>query len=159
MRGSRSEGLSIIKNRFIIWVATGGGTGYSPIAPGTCGSIVGLFLFLPLALLPLTLYGLVLAGIIALGVWSAGEAEVLLASKDASCIVIDEIAGILLAYMAVPMSVAPLLVGLVLFRLFDIIKPVPRLEVIPGGWGVMLDDLLAGLLAQAGVRLLLLLSS
>ena len=95
---------------------------------------------------------------IALGVWSAGKAEQQLARKDASCIVIDEIAGILLAYLAVPISVLPLLVGFVLFRLFDIIKPLPRLETLPGGWGVMLDDLLAGLLAQCGARLFLLMT-
>ena len=95
---------------------------------------------------------------IALGVWSAGKAEQLLACKDASCIVVDEIAGILLAYLAVPIAVLPLLVGFILFRLFDIIKPVPRLEALPGGWGVMLDDMMAGLLAQCGVRLFLLLA-
>jgi phosphatidylglycerophosphatase A len=144
-----------IKAHLIRFLATGGYSGYAPVAPGTCGSAVGLLLFLPLALLPVPIYGIVLVGVIALGVWAAGEAEQLL-GKDASPIVIDEIAGILLAYFAMPVAYSPLVAGFVLFRLFDIYKPLPQLEQFPGGWGVMLDDLFAGLLVQCCVRLLIL---
>ncbi len=86
------------------WVATGGYVGYSPIAPGTCGSGLGLLLFFLFTLLPLPLYGVALGGLIILGVWTAGMAEQLLGSKDAAPIVIDEIAGILLTYFAVPVA-------------------------------------------------------
>lgn len=120
--------------------------------------MLGVVLFFPLALLPLPLYGVVLVGLIAVGVWAAGEAEQLLDSKDASPIVIDEIAGMLLAYFAAPVAFLPLLMGFLLFRLFDIIKPLPQLERLPGGWGVMLDDLCAGFLALGGIRVLLLLT-
>jgi phosphatidylglycerophosphatase A len=65
--------------------------------------------------------------------------------------------GMLVTYFAVPVTSLSLLVGFVLFRLFDVIKPVPQLERLPGGWGVMLDDLCAGILAHACLRLVLLL--
>ena len=123
------------------------------MAPGTSGSVVGLLVFLCLAWLPISLYMLVLVACTALGIWVAGEAEQLLGVKDAAPIVIDEIAGILLTYCAVPVAVLPLVVGFLSFRFFDICKPLPHLERLPGGWGIMLDDLLAGLLAQVCVRL------
>ena len=141
----------------MIWIAAGGGVGYCPVAPGTCGAALGLVLVILLASWPLWLYGSVLAAVTLLGIWASGEVEQFLGQKDVSCIVVDEIAGMLLAGLAVPLSIVPLLAGFAsLFRLFDIVKPLPRLETLPGGWGVMLDDLFAGLLAQSGLRLLLL---
>ena len=119
--------------------------------------MVGLLVFLCLAWLPVSLYMLVLVACTALGIWVAGEAEQLLGDKDAAPIVIDEIAGMLLTYCAVPVAVLPLVVGFLSFRCFDICKPLPQLERLPGGWGIMLDDLLAGLLAQVCVRLFLVL--
>ena len=112
---------------------------------------------MPLSHLSAPLYGIVLAGCAALGVWVAGEAERLFGIKDASPIVIDEVAGMLLTYYAVPVALLPLLVGFVCFRFFDILKPLPQLEQLPGGWGIMLDDLFAGLLAQGCLRLFLVL--
>jgi len=97
----------------------------------------------------------VLIGCITLGVWVAGVAEQLFDAKDAAPIVIDEIAGMLLTYYAMPVALLPLGVGLLCFRCFDILKPLPQLERLPGGWGIMLDDLLAGLLAQGCLRLVL----
>jgi phosphatidylglycerophosphatase A len=127
------------------------------MAPGTFGSAVGLVVFLCLAWLPVPLYMLVLVACTALGIGVAGEAEQLLGDRDAAPIVIDEIAGMLMTYCAVPVAVLPLVVGFLSFRLFDIYKPLPQLEQLPGGWGIMLDDLLAGLLAQLCVRLFLVL--
>lgn len=92
-------------------------------------------------------------GAMVLGVWAAYEAERLLASTDPGCIVIDEIVGMLVTYFAIPRAVLPLLLGFVCFRLFDVYKPWPQLERLPGGWGVMLDDVFAGVLAQACLRL------
>jgi len=96
-----------------------------------------------------------LAGSVALGIWVAGKAEQLFGEKDAAPIVIDEIAGMLLTYCAVPAAWLPLIVGFLSFRFFDIYKPLPQLERLPGGWGIMLDDLFAGLLAQVCIRLAL----
>jgi phosphatidylglycerophosphatase A len=117
--------------------------------------VVGLVLFLPLSRLPIVLYGLVLVGCAALGVWVASQAEELFGIHDASPIVIDEIVGMLLTYYAMPVALLPLIGGFVCFRFFDIWKPVPQLERLPGGWGIMLDDLCAGLLAQGCLRLVL----
>jgi phosphatidylglycerophosphatase A len=119
--------------------------------------VVGLLLFLLLSRLPIAIYVLLLAGCVVLGIWVAGEAEQLFGLTDASPIVIDEIAGMLLTYCAVPVTWLPLVVGFLGFRCFDICKPLPQLERLPGGWGIMLDDLFAGLLAQVCVRLLLIL--
>jgi phosphatidylglycerophosphatase A len=156
VRYRSGKGVYVIKSAFVRWLATGSYVGYSPIAPGTCGTVVGLVLFFPLALLPLPLYAALCIGLTASGIWAAGETERLLGRKDASPIVIDEITGILLTYFAVPVRFFPLLAGFVVFRLADIFKPLPQLERLPGGWGVMLDDLFAALLAQGCVRLLLL---
>jgi len=104
----------------------------------------------------MSIYALVLVGYTTLGVWVAGAAEQLFDTKDASPIVIDEIAGMLLTYYAVPVELIPLGVGLLCFRVFDILKPLPQIERLPGGWGIMLDDLLAGFLAQGCLRLVLL---
>ncbi|HEY5870771.1 MAG TPA: phosphatidylglycerophosphatase A, partial [Candidatus Tectomicrobia bacterium] len=156
-RRGRRQGVCPIKNRLIIFIATGGYSGYAPMAPGTCGSAVGLLVFLSLAWLPVPLYMLVLVACTALGIGVAGQAEQLLGDRDAAPIVIDEITGMLMTYCAVPVAVLPLVVGFLSFRLFDIYKPLPQLEHLPGGWGIMLDDLLAGLLAQLCVRLFLVL--
>jgi phosphatidylglycerophosphatase A len=144
-----------IKDHLIRFIATGGGIGYCPLAPGTWGSFLGCGLFLLLGLLPPTVYGISLVLLLVVGLWAAGEAEQLLGCKDASPIVIDEIVGMLVTYFMLPIAVWPVVVGFGLFRLFDILKPLPQLERLSGGWGVMLDDLLAGCLAQGGVRLLL----
>jgi phosphatidylglycerophosphatase A len=119
--------------------------------------VVGLLVFLALAWLPVSLYILVLMACTAFGIWLAGEVEQLLGDKDPAPIVIDEIVGMLVTYCAIPVAVLPLVVGFLGFRFFDICKPLPQLERLPGGWGIMLDDLLAGLLAQICVRLSLLL--
>jgi phosphatidylglycerophosphatase A len=145
-----------IQDGFVRFIATGGYIGYCPIAPGTCGSLLGVGVFLLLAALPSVAYGCILLGALGLGVWTAGEAEKMLESKDASAIVIDEIVGMLTTYFTVPVVVLPLLAGFMFFRLFDIFKPFPQLERLPGGWGVMLDDLSAGILAHGCVRLILL---
>ena len=113
--------------------------------------MVGLLLFLLWSWLPVAIYVLMLAGCVVLGIWVAGEAEQLFGQTDASPIVIDEIAGMLLTYCAVPVIWLPLVVGFLGFRFFDICKPLPQLERLPGGWGIMLDDLFAGLLAQGYV--------
>jgi phosphatidylglycerophosphatase A len=113
--------------------------------------------FLLWSRLPVSIYILMLAGSVALGIWVAGKAEQLFGEKAAAPIVIDEIVGMPLTYCAVPVAWLPLVVGFLGFRFFDICKPLLQLERLPGGWGIMLDDLFAGLLAQVCVRLSLIL--
>jgi len=94
--------------------------------------------------------------IVILGVWTAGRVE-LYWGKDDKKVVIDEVAGMCIALVAVPISWRAVLAGLVLFRFFDIAKPlfIRKLEKLKGGWGVMLDDVAAGLYANVLLQLLL----
>lgn len=132
--------------RWARWIATGFGVGYSPIMPGTLGSLLGFSFFLSLRPLPPVLYLLTLIAFVFLGVHTAGLSESFFQKKDASEIVIDEIVTIMGVLFLIPPSVGWWFAGLVAFRVFDILKPPPcrQFERLPGGWGVMADDLLAG---------------
>ncbi len=134
-------------------IATGLGIGYIRKGGGTVASVVCCVVWYlaqpgmaqpgsyPI-LIPLLLTVLITA----IGIWSANVVEEQW-GKDSYRVVIDEIAGMCLSLLFLPINEKSLLAGLVLFRLFDIAKPlgIRRLEKLPGGWGVMLDDLLAGL--------------
>ena len=154
-------------NPLAAFVATGFGSGLSPIAPGTAGSAVGLVLAWLLHVhggifgSPL---GLLMSGLLigAVGVAVSEPVCRALSAKDPGCIVIDEIAGQIVACAAIPLVFAsdpgrvaawpwPWLSAFVLFRLFDVWKPGPvhRLQDLPGGWGVVMDDVAAGALAGA----------
>ena len=130
-------------------VATVGGVGRAPLAPGTVASaltIAGLWLFAPT---PVVLAALFVA-VTVVGTWAAGEAEQALSrGKDPGAIVVDEVAGMTLSMLAVPLTPAAAVVGFVLFRVFDVVKPFPAnvSQRLPGGVGVMADDLIAGLYA------------
>lgn len=124
-----------------------------PFAPGTFGSLLGLVFYLGLASMPTIVYGIVVVVLGLLGVWASTEAEQLLGQKDASVIVIDEVVGVLIAIWGVQFSHYGLIaLAFGLFRLFDIIKPWPALERLPRGWGVMMADVFAGVLAQSELR-------
>ena len=90
-----------------------------------------------------------LVAVIVVGTWAAQEAERSLGGKDPGAIVIDEVAGMTLSVVALPPTPAVLIAGFVLFRVFDVVKPYPAnaLQRLPGGVGVMIDDLVAGLYA------------
>ena len=137
-----------------VWIATGLGAGYFPVAPGTAGSVVGLALVVALRQTPLDSAGLgislaALAVVVfALGVWAAGKAEKYFGRVDPGQVVIDEVLGQIITFIAAPrISRVGLIAGFILFRFFDIVKPFParRAERFPGGWGIMLDDGVAGL--------------
>jgi phosphatidylglycerophosphatase A len=141
-----------------IWqhVATAGGLGRIPVAPGTAGSLLGAATCFPCLALGWPLYltaAVLLAGI---AVLSADRAAPHLGGGDPPAIVIDEVAGMWLAALAIPLSLYDLAAVFLLFRLFDAVKPapLPRLERLPGGWGIVADDLAAGLLARAAWWLL-----
>jgi phosphatidylglycerophosphatase A len=136
-------------------VATGFGTGYSKVAPGTVGSLLGFFLFLPLQELPL-FYALPLwSALFGAGVYASNAAIHFLGEKDPKSVVIDEIAAIILVLFLVPASLPWQLLGFLLFRLFDITKPlgVREAESLPLGWGIMADDFIAAIYAIILVRL------
>ena len=139
----------------VLFLATGLFSGYSPFAPGTAGSLVGVLMFC-LAhdspfYLPITM------AVFLAGVPVAGRAEALFGQKDDKRIVIDEVAGQLIALYASPFALAPVACGFLLFRLFDIWKvwPIRRLEEMPGGMGVMMDDVAAGIFALVFCRIII----
>jgi len=133
-------------DRLAILVATVGGAGYAPVAPGTVGSAVGALL---LWLIPFSGPGLAifLVAVTAVGMWASSRAERRLGAHDPGAIVIDEVAGLTLALLAAPRTWLVVAVAFLLFRLFDVVKPFPAraAERLPGGIGVMADDLVAGL--------------
>jgi len=146
-----------------VWIATGLGAGYFPVAPGTAGSLVGLALVIALqqtsldaAWLGISLAALA-AVVFAVGVWAAGKAEKAFGRVDPGQVVIDEVMGQIITFLATPrISWAGLIAGFILFRIFDIVKPFParRCERFPGGWGIMLDDGVAGLYSLAALLIL-----
>jgi phosphatidylglycerophosphatase A len=139
-----------------VFVATAAYSGYFPIAPGTVGSLVGLLVYGLVRwtrIAPLELA--VIAVVVAAGVWAATAAERFLGCTDPGPVVIDEVAGMLITLAFVPVGWASVLTGFLIFRVMDIVKPFPagRLERLPGGWGVMADDVMAGIYANLGLRL------
>ena len=113
---------------------------------------------LVLWLVPFSRAGLVVffVSVVLAGTWAAQQAERVLGVKDPGAIVIDEVAGMTLAVLAFPLTLSTLAVGFLLFRLFDVTKPFPARasERAPGGLGVMVDDLIAGLYAAIVLGLL-----
>lgn len=142
----------------VLLLAFGFGSGLSPKAPGTAGSLLAILAFPLLALLPLPWYLLVVAVTIAGGVWICGRAARTLGVHDHGGIVLDEIASVWLAMATFPATWPWMLAGFVLFRLFDIVKPWPISVLdrrVHGGLGIMVDDVLAGVftwLILAGIR-------
>ena len=131
-------------------LAFGLGSGLTPVAPGTAGSLVGLALAWGTLELPTTARILVGIALIVSGIWICGESARRIAVHDHPGIVWDEIAGIYLALLVAPPSIWAWALGFGLFRLFDIWKPWPIRDLdhrLKGGLGIMLDDLVAALYA------------
>ena len=131
-------------------LAFGFGSGLTPLAPGTAGSLVGLALAWATMDLPLVSRLVVAIALILSGIWICGEAARRIAVHDHPGIVWDEIAGIYLALLVAPPSIWAWALGFGLFRLFDIWKPWPIRDLdhrLGGGLGIMLDDLVAALYA------------
>ena len=144
-----------LKNFLHIIIATGFGSGYFPIAPGTAGAVLATGIWLAMALIFSTAQLLIAtASLIVLftflGAWSSGIMETYW-GKDPSKVVIDEMVGVWIPLLVVNKEnkyyIYYALAALFLFRIFDIFKPlgIRKLEAIKGGWGIMLDDILAGL--------------
>jgi phosphatidylglycerophosphatase A len=138
---------------FTTIVATGFGTGYVPLAPGTAGSLLGaliIYFFIPTssALLPFLILLFFVVGVY------SGTAMEKIHGHDPSLVVIDEIVGMGISLLYVPRIWWLFLIAFVLFRLFDIVKPPPvnAIQKLPGGWGIMLDDVLAGIYALVIVQ-------
>ena len=135
-------------------VATGLGSGYAPVAPGTAGSLVGLALFLPLAGRSWPVQLAAVAIVTVVGALAGGRLASQLGLEDPGLVVVDEVAGQWVAFLALPFTPVIAVAGFLLFRVMDIVKPWPArdLEHLPGGWGIMADDVAAGIYANLFLR-------
>ena len=143
---------------FILALASNAGLGYSPWAPGTVGTLAGIPIFFLLSTLSPGMFALTWLGLFFLACWAAGEAGRIYGVVDDSRIVIDELVGYLVTVAFVPFSWTTALLGFVWFRLFDITKPQPAAwfdRRCKNGYGVVLDDVIAGLYGAAGLHLTL----
>jgi len=132
--------------RAAVFVATVGYIGYAPVAPGTFGSAAGLALFFLLRLTGVPwIEPVVIVALFALGSWAGNVAERYFGGIDPGPVVIDEVLGMLVTLMFVPVSWAGALVGFLVFRVLDVVKPWParQMESLHGGLGVMADDAMA----------------
>jgi phosphatidylglycerophosphatase A len=145
-----------IRSRIATGIATAGFAKHVPFAPGTFGSLLGLPIYYVMSLFSLPVVFFALMGFIVFASWIAGEAEKALGDKDPGCIVIDEIAGMAVTFFAVEFSWTVGIAGFVLFRFFDILKPFPirYLEKrYSGGFGVVIDDVAAGIMSNLVLRI------
>jgi phosphatidylglycerophosphatase A len=137
-------------------LSLGLGSGLSPVAPGTCGTLLAIPPYLLLAQLSLPYYLLAVLLAFAAGIYLCGYTSTALGVHDHSGIVWDEFVGFWITMIAVPPTWQWILAGFVLFRLFDIVKPWPVKVAdanMKGGFGIMFDDVLAGLYALVGLQL------
>ncbi len=147
-----------MNQRFVKILAAGFGSGFAPLVPGTAGTLVGIPLYWVFSALPWPIWLITVLAFTFLAWRVADEAERLFGRKDAPCIVIDEIAGLQWTLFLVAPTVLHVALGFLLFRLFDIVKPFPaRLfeNRLPGGCGVVADDLAAGVYANLVLQALI----
>ena len=130
-------------------IATVGGIGFFPFASGTVGTVPAALL---VWLVPMSIetYIAVTVAVTIAGIIASDNVEAILGKKDPGCVVIDEVAGYLIAMMFIPPTTANVIIAFFLFRFFDVLKPPPirQLDRMKGGLGIMLDDLAAGLAAN-----------
>jgi phosphatidylglycerophosphatase A len=137
-------------------LATGLGAGYSPFAPGTVGTLVGIPCYLVFSGLTWPLQFLSVVAFTFLAVHYAGKAEDLFAVKDSPRIVIDEIVGFQWALIFIAPTWTHIGLGFLFFRFFDIVKPFPAnvfQDRLPGGWGIVADDVMAGIYGNILLRM------
>ncbi len=145
-------------NKTAVFLATGGYVGQIPFAPGTFGSLIGLPFCYLLAGIQLSTAIVAALIFIILAVLISGAAAKTLKRKDPGCIVIDEIAGMVVTFIGLPFTLTTAVLGFILFRILDILKPFPIRTLdqrLSGGLGIVADDVVAGILANVIIRLLL----
>jgi phosphatidylglycerophosphatase A len=144
-----------VARHLVVLFSTGLYTGYSPIAPGTLGTIVAVPLYLILSRLSAFSYGVTMVTFLFMATWIAWIAEAIFLKRDSQRIVIDEIGGFLVTMAFLPATPRYVFFGFLLFRFFDIVKPFPtrKLETLKGGYGVVADDLMAGIYSNVVLRI------
>jgi len=149
-----------MKRGLVIVLASWGFLGYSPIVSGTVGTVGAIPLFLLATLLPTAVYAVLLIAFILFASWISGLAESEFGQKDSGKIVIDEVAGYLVTMFLIPVTWQYVLYGFLAFRFFDIVKIPPARQFdrnVKGGFGVVMDDVFAGIYANLALRLLMVL--
>lgn len=152
------EERCFLNEKFIKALATGLGSGFAPFAPGTAGTVVAIPIYLIFSPLSWPLYLLSALALTFLAIYVSQEAEKIFLKKDAPQIVIDEIAGFMWTMFLLAPTGWHILLGFAFFRLFDILKPFPARLVqnrLPGGYGVVMDDVAAGIYANLSLQILL----
>jgi phosphatidylglycerophosphatase A len=137
----------MLLRRIGVFIATCAYVGYAPVAPGTFGSAIGLAVFYVVRhQRSTTVEVAAIVALAAVGLWSATEAEHHFGGIDPGPVVIDEVVGMLITLAFIPVNMAGAIVAFLIFRFLDVVKPWParRLEQLPGGFGVVLDDMMAG---------------
>lgn len=132
----------------LTFLATGCYSGYLPLAPGTWGSMVGVALYWGISGLPPLSYAAAAVAFIFLSIWAAEHARRIFGEEDPSRVVIDEIAGYLVAMAFHEPSLYIMIAAFIVFRIFDVIKPPPARWMerrLPGGIGIVMDDVMAGI--------------
>jgi phosphatidylglycerophosphatase A len=141
--------------RAAVAISTCAYLGYAPVAPGTVGSAAGLVVSWALRQVPLPALDLVaIVTLFVVGIWSGSVAEQHFGTEDPGPVVLDEVVGMLITLALMPVTWSVALLGFLVFRLFDVLKPYPsaRFERLPGGLGVMADDAMAAVYANLVVR-------
>ena len=131
-----------------VFFATGFGSGLSPVAPGTVGSLAALLIFLPLGDSTWPLLALCVVGFV-IGVWFCDKTSARLGVHDHGGIVWDEFIGMWITMLWIPVTLSNLALAFVFFRFFDVLKPWPIAYLdkrVEGGFGIMIDDVIAGVL-------------
>ncbi len=149
--------MSLVMEKLIVFMGTGAFAGYFPVMPGTAGTVAGVFVYLAIAHLTLPVYLFLTLLFILFSVWISGRTEKIFEKKDPPEVVIDEIAGYLVTMMSFPAEWKYVFVGFFLFRILDIVKPYPANRInnsMGGGWGIVLDDIVAGVYANIGLQIL-----
>ncbi len=144
--------------RLAFAIATVFKAGYIPIAPGTVGSIIGLLVFwLIKDYTSFTIEMFVAAALFFAGVWASTIVEQVLERHDPGVVIVDEVVGMLVALMLLPPTITVMFLAFLLFRVFDIIKPYPArwCEQLSRGWGIMMDDVVAGLYVNVLIHIIL----
>jgi phosphatidylglycerophosphatase A len=146
-----------LKEGFTLLLSSWFGVGRLPLAPGTWGTLGAVPLVLIISCFGPVTVAISLAVIITLAVWTSGSSQKLLGKDDPPEVVIDEVAGYFVTVFLLPFSWWGFILGFLLFRIFDILKPFPIRTIdknVKGGIGICLDDIVAGIYANVGVRLL-----
>ncbi len=151
-----------MKKNLSKFIATFAGVGLFPIAPGTIGSIAGLGVLWAISFASSDFYQILLQLLfliifIPIGVIASSAYEKHFGKIDPKEVVVDEVVGIMITLFALPFTWINIIAGFILFRFFDIVKPFPigKLQNIKGGWGIMADDIAAGIVSAAILRILI----